>query len=204
MAEMGSKGVTAGKIASNVQKKLTRAQEKVREPETLQPRRPDTCPQPLRRGLVLTPGRALSPPDERCRGPSGVHRLRPSALWVPFAVRVLRLLSPPAGCRRGRSCPFTPTPPTAAALYLRGTSAEERRPPLFSGREVQAHPALEAEAQRLGGEVAPLALRDHLSPAGGAGAGARGVCPLSPGSLSSGNPEAAPPLAGACAPTPGL
>ncbi|XP_059022572.1 myc box-dependent-interacting protein 1 isoform X20 [Mustela lutreola] len=29
MAEMGSKGVTAGKIASNVQKKLTRAQEKV-------------------------------------------------------------------------------------------------------------------------------------------------------------------------------
>ncbi|ELW62215.1 Myc box-dependent-interacting protein 1 [Tupaia chinensis] len=28
MAEMGSKGVTAGKIASNVQKKLTRAQEK--------------------------------------------------------------------------------------------------------------------------------------------------------------------------------
>lgn len=32
MAEMGSKGVTAGKIASNVQKKLTRAQEKVSEP----------------------------------------------------------------------------------------------------------------------------------------------------------------------------
>lgn len=31
MAEMGSKGVTAGKIASNVQKKLTRAQEKVSE-----------------------------------------------------------------------------------------------------------------------------------------------------------------------------
>lgn len=31
MAELGSKGVTAGKIASNVQKKLTRAQEKVRE-----------------------------------------------------------------------------------------------------------------------------------------------------------------------------
>lgn len=30
MAELGSKGVTAGKIASNVQKKLTRAQEKVR------------------------------------------------------------------------------------------------------------------------------------------------------------------------------
>lgn len=30
MAEMG-KGVTAGKIASNVQKKLTRAQEKVRK-----------------------------------------------------------------------------------------------------------------------------------------------------------------------------
>ncbi|KAM8788581.1 myc box-dependent-interacting protein 1 isoform 16-T16 [Rhynchonycteris naso] len=29
MAEMGSKGVTAGKIASNVQKKITRAQEKV-------------------------------------------------------------------------------------------------------------------------------------------------------------------------------
>lgn len=29
MAELGSKGVTAGKIASNVQKKLTRAQEKV-------------------------------------------------------------------------------------------------------------------------------------------------------------------------------
>ncbi|KAJ7396473.1 hypothetical protein BTVI_144769 [Pitangus sulphuratus] len=28
MAELGSKGVTAGKIASNVQKKLTRAQEK--------------------------------------------------------------------------------------------------------------------------------------------------------------------------------
>lgn len=111
MAEMGSKGVTAGKIASNVQKKLTRAQEKVSEPETLQPRRPDTCPQPPRRGLVLTPGRALSPPDERCRGLSGVHRLRPPALWVPFAVRVLRLLSPPAGCRRGRSCPFTAPPP---------------------------------------------------------------------------------------------
>ena len=53
--------------------------------------------------------------------------------------------------------------------------------------------------------MAPLALRDHLGPAGGAGAGARGgVCPFSPGSLSSGNPEAAPPLAGACAPTPGL
>lgn len=31
MAELGSKGVTAGKIASNVQKKLTRAQEKVGE-----------------------------------------------------------------------------------------------------------------------------------------------------------------------------
>lgn len=30
MAELGSKGVTAGKIASNVQKKLTRAQEKVK------------------------------------------------------------------------------------------------------------------------------------------------------------------------------
>lgn len=30
MAEMG-KGVTAGKIASNMQKKLTRAQEKVRK-----------------------------------------------------------------------------------------------------------------------------------------------------------------------------
>ncbi|KAK2525902.1 hypothetical protein Q9233_008535 [Columba guinea] len=29
MAELGSKGVTAGKIASNVQKKLTRAQEKL-------------------------------------------------------------------------------------------------------------------------------------------------------------------------------
>lgn len=33
MAELGSKGVTAGKIASNVQKKLTRAQEKVGEKE---------------------------------------------------------------------------------------------------------------------------------------------------------------------------
>lgn len=30
MAELGSKGVTAGKIAINVQKKLTRAQEKVK------------------------------------------------------------------------------------------------------------------------------------------------------------------------------
>lgn len=40
MAEMGSKGVTAGKIASNVQKKLTRAQEKVREPDPRPPRGP--------------------------------------------------------------------------------------------------------------------------------------------------------------------
>lgn len=44
MAEMGSKGVTAGKIASNVQKKLTRAQEKVSEPETRQPCRPGHLP----------------------------------------------------------------------------------------------------------------------------------------------------------------
>uniref|UniRef100_H0W9H4 Myc box-dependent-interacting protein 1 n=1 Tax=Cavia porcellus TaxID=10141 RepID=H0W9H4_CAVPO len=34
MAEMGSKGVTAGKIASNVQNKLTRAQEKVKKTKT--------------------------------------------------------------------------------------------------------------------------------------------------------------------------
>lgn len=40
MAEMGSKGVTAGKIASNVQKKLTRAQEKVSEPDPRPPRGP--------------------------------------------------------------------------------------------------------------------------------------------------------------------
>lgn len=36
MAELGSKGVTAGKIASNVQKKLTRAQEKVGEKEEVE------------------------------------------------------------------------------------------------------------------------------------------------------------------------
>lgn len=44
MAEMGSKGVTAGKIASNVQKKLTRAQEKVSEPP---PRPGHLSPSPL-------------------------------------------------------------------------------------------------------------------------------------------------------------
>lgn len=44
MAEMGSKGVTAGKIASNVQKKLTRAQEKVSKPETRQQCSPGHLP----------------------------------------------------------------------------------------------------------------------------------------------------------------
>lgn len=141
MAEMGSKGVTAGKIASNVQKKLTRAQEKVSEREPLPPRRLDTCPLPPRRGLVLVRGRALSPPDEGCRGPWGVHRLRPAALWVCPRVRVRRLFTP--GGRRGRSCVSpAPAPPPAApaALHLCGLSAAERRPRL-SGREVRANPA---------------------------------------------------------------
>lgn len=40
MAEMGSKGVTAGKIASNVQKKLTRAQEKVSDGKPATPLTP--------------------------------------------------------------------------------------------------------------------------------------------------------------------
>ena len=56
MAEMGSKGVTAGKIASNVQKKLTRAQEKVSEQRPGSRTVPASIPS---EGLVLTRGRAL-------------------------------------------------------------------------------------------------------------------------------------------------
>ena len=140
MAEMGSKGVTAGKIASNVQKKLTRAQEKVREPEPLPPRRLDTCPLPPRRRLVLVRGRALSPPDQGCRGPWGVHRLRPAALWVSPRVRVPRPFTP-AGAGEGAAVsPPSPPPAAPAALYLCCLSAAERRPRL-SGREVRANPA---------------------------------------------------------------
>ena len=160
MAEMGSKGVTAGKIASNVQKKLTRAQEKVSEPEPLPPRRLDTCPLPPRRGPVLVRGRALSPPDEGCRGPSGVHRLRPAALWVSPRARVLRLFTPGGG-RRGCSCLF-PLPPLL-------------------------HPQLQplcifaACLQGRGGPGSPGA-RSRLTPPGGRGreAGRRGGAPSPP------------------------
>ena len=119
MAEMGSKGVTAGKIASNVQKKLTRAQEKVREPEPLPPRRLDTCPLPPRRRLVLVRGRALSPPDQGCRGPWGVHRLRPAALWVSPRVRVPRPFTP-AGAGEGAAVsPPSPLPsPRSSSRFV--------------------------------------------------------------------------------------
>lgn len=59
MAEMGSKGVTAGKFASNMQKKLTRAQEKVSE----------RCPPPASVPGVgaVTPGRPLPRPSGSAR-----------------------------------------------------------------------------------------------------------------------------------------
>lgn len=183
MAEMGSKGVTAGKIASNVQKKLTRAQEKVSEPEPLPPRRLDTCPLPPRRGLVLVRGRALSPPDEGCRGPSGVHRLRAAALWVSSRARVLRLF-PPAGAGEGAAVstpsPF-PSPAAPAALHRRCFSAAERRPRL-SGREVPANPAW-----RPGGREARW--RSEPSPRAGPAPAWRASAPCPQGRLDPGFPR---------------
>lgn len=77
----------------------------------------------------------------------GPQAAPPGALGALGRPRPPSPLTPGGGQERAQLSLHPPTP-TPAALYLRGTSAEERRPPLFSGREVQANPALEAEARR--------------------------------------------------------
>lgn len=159
MAEMGSKGVTAGKIASNVQKKLTRAQEKVSEPDPRPPRGPATCPphpQPL------TPRGWSSPGIRHCHlrttvaaGLRGSTGCSPQPSGRPL--RSASSVSPhPAGAGEGAAVPSIPPPslpslppdpppplppPTPTALYLLRLSAEKKRPTLFSGLEVHGREA---------------------------------------------------------------
>lgn len=127
MAEMGSKGVTAGKIASNVQKKLTRAQEKVSEPQPQPPRGPNTCPPPRSRGRSSPGAGSCHLPASAAQGLRDTQAAPPGALGALSRPRPLS--SRPGGGRGGRSCPLTPTP-TPVALYLGRASAEERRPTL--------------------------------------------------------------------------
>lgn len=164
MAEMGSKGVTAGKIASNVQKKLTRAQEKVSEPERRPPRRSGHLPPGPPRGWP-------SPRAARCHlraGAFGGPQAAPAALRAPSPARVL-CPSTSGGGRRGRSCP----PP--AAWCLRRTSAERWRPTLCSGARFRLTPPWRPRAGGLEGE-----------------AGWWWAAPGPPGRLNSGNPGAVP------------
>lgn len=112
MAEMGSKGVTAGKIASNVQKKLTRAQEKVREREPCPRAAWTPVPCPRAGGWSSSaPGRChlQTRAAEDLGGPQAAPR---GALGVPPRPRP-RLFTPGGG-RRGRSCLSPPSPPPAA------------------------------------------------------------------------------------------
>lgn len=95
MAEMGSKGVTAGKFASNMQKKLTRAQEKVRSGT-----RPATC---------------LQPPGRRCAPGRPLPRPSGSARRAPRAPSGLRGIGPPS--------PTTPRCPSRALGFLRALTA---------------------------------------------------------------------------------
>lgn len=114
MAEMGSKGVTAGKIASNVQKKLTRAQEKVSEP----PPRPGHLSHPpwtdsSSPGVGGTPswvGRC-HPPDTFCFGEVLSKGAPGAALsWLrPLTPRFqLSVLHPPSHLEPSVSDHFSP------------------------------------------------------------------------------------------------
>lgn len=89
MAEMGSKGVTAGKFASNMQKKLTRAQEKVSEPRAW----PRHLP--------------LSRRARRCHLRAPISEAFVPELWAPSGARSICPLDP-AGTERLRCSPPGP------------------------------------------------------------------------------------------------
>lgn len=119
MAEIGSKGVTAGKIASNVQKKLTRAQEKVSEPRTGRGAVPATCLHPARGAGshsgsdTVTSGRPLP------KAFGGTRAALPGAV-VASAIRVICLPHPPR--RAGESAAVSPStfPPGPLCIFAAG------------------------------------------------------------------------------------
>lgn len=184
MAEMGSKGVTAGKIASNVQKKLTRAQEKVSEPQPRQPGGPGHLP-PSRPGL------------RRCH------------LWTTAAQGLRRSLGCTLGARSALSDPRHLCPPHPPAR----TAAGQERAPLSSSSpwgcfvswphlcRGATHALLGRLRSRLTVSWRPKArrigtnwrLRQSRSPRALQARGAwRAACALFLGPPCFGNPEAAP------------
>lgn len=154
MAEMGSKGVTAGKFASNMQKKLTRAQEKV---SAAGPRRPPRLP-----SAGLPPGPRHWPPHPRPRGDRAAPLLPPGPraflrtltappaparsrypAWRPRAAKLgggrgRPRRSGPGSCGAGRGCPGPAAAPGSpeAALHppLPGSARPCPRPPVRGPR----------------------------------------------------------------------
>lgn len=161
MAEMGSKGVTAGKIASNVQKKLTRAQEKVSEPETRQSGGPGQLPQ-SRTGVWCC--HLWTTAAEGLRRSLGCALRALSALSDP---RHLPPTPPPQPAprrgRRGRSCP---PPPPAGLLRIFAAPLQRSGPRSPRALEVQANCVLEAEGREDWDELAPPAVQVPAGPAG--------------------------------------
>lgn len=92
MAELGSKGVTAGKIASNVQKKLTRAQEKVGEKGGIPGRGGTRVP-----GMTALPGAGMRLAVGACEEGGWQLPALPAELG-PFCI--LRMPNIPAGVVR--------------------------------------------------------------------------------------------------------
>lgn len=117
MAELGSKGVTAGKIASNVQKKLTRAQEKVAGkggiPGMRGWERGARAP-----GMTARPGAGMGLAVGACGGAALPSLLRNRG---PCASRGCRV-SPPERCGLGGNMASAPAGSRSAArsAWIRG------------------------------------------------------------------------------------